>query len=63
MKNHQLFLTTLPVIGIGTGLGTESKTQIALYDFLKYNLNPIVIASNIINYLGKAFLRLEEHQK
>ena len=48
-------------IGIGPGLGTESKTQIALCDFLKVNLNPMVIASDIINYLGKSFLRLEEH--
>ena len=39
-------------IGIGPGLGTESKTQIALCDFLKVNLNPIEIDADALNILA-----------
>ena len=39
-------------IGIGPGLGRESKTQIALYNLLKFNLKPLVIDADALNILG-----------
>jgi hydroxyethylthiazole kinase-like uncharacterized protein yjeF len=40
------------VIGIGPGMGTQEKTALGFYNFLKENSNPLIIDADAINLLS-----------